>query len=71
MRRGTYLLLCLRGVGVKQIQGRELSLAIRVLFSCPLFLVKNPGIEVMEYKHSPDESGDDLGGGILQERGQC
>lgn len=33
--------------------------------------MKNPGIEVMEYKHSPDESGDDLGGGILQERGQC
>ena len=58
------MLLCPRGRG-KLIQ------VIGVFFSCPLFLAKNAGIEVIEYKHSPDESGDDLGGGILQEKGQC
>lgn len=61
------MLLCPRWGGeVKLIQGRGLS-----FFSCPLFLAKKAGIEVIEYKHSPDESGDDLGGGILQEKGQC
>ena len=59
------------GGGVKLKQGRGLSLVIGVFFSCPLFLAKKAGIEVIEYKHSPDESGDDLGGGILQEKGQC
>ena len=41
-------------------------------FSFPAlyFTKKNPGVEVMQYKHSPDESGD-LGGRILQEKGQC
>ena len=67
------MLLCPRGGGGggKLIQGRGLSLVIGVFFSCPLFLAKKAGIEVIEYKHSPDESGDDLGGGILQEKGQC
>ena len=41
-----------------------------VFFSCPLFYKENPGAEVMQYKHSPDESGD-LGGRILPEKGQC